>query len=142
MKRRDFINWVGLGWLATSLPVAIAACSSTSTTSSSASTPREWQKVGTVAELDKTGEILVKDSPVGAVLVVGKSSKKDLIAVDPTCPHQGCTVEWKANKDKFVCPCHDSEFGVHGQVEKGPAEEPLKTYMAKIEGNSVVVKPA
>ncbi|MFO0173750.1 MAG: cytochrome B6, partial [Aphanizomenon sp.] len=27
MKRRDFINWVGLGCLASSLPVAIAACS-------------------------------------------------------------------------------------------------------------------
>ncbi|MFM5891932.1 MAG: cytochrome B6, partial [Dolichospermum sp.] len=27
MKRRDFINWVGLGFLASSLPVAIAACS-------------------------------------------------------------------------------------------------------------------
>ncbi|MHC5832041.1 MAG: ubiquinol-cytochrome c reductase iron-sulfur subunit, partial [Nostoc sp.] len=33
------------------------------------------------------------------------------------------------------------EFGVDGKVQKGPATNPLKTYAAKIEGNSVVVKP-
>jgi|GEM_PF-1490719 len=28
MKRRSFLSWVGVGMLATSLPVALAACSS------------------------------------------------------------------------------------------------------------------
>ncbi|MBD2592720.1 Rieske 2Fe-2S domain-containing protein [Nostoc spongiaeforme FACHB-130] len=63
MKRRDFINWVGLGLIASSLPVAIAAC-----------------------------------------------------------------------------PCHRAEYASDGQVQKGPAEKPLKTYTAKIEGDSVLVK--
>lgn len=137
MKRRDFINWVGLGWIASSLPVAIAACSSQTTTAAS----KDWQTVGTSAELDKTGQLLAKNSPVGPVLVIGTSKAANLTAVNPTCTHAGCTVAWQAKAKKFACPCHGSEFEADGKVQKGPATNPLKTYAAKIEGNSVVVKP-
>jgi len=139
MKRRDFINWVGLGWIATSLPVAIAACSSQSNTTTSA-TSEDWQTVGTAKELDQGGQLVVKNSAVGNVVVVGTSQTANLIAVDPTCTHRGCTVAWKRDIKKFACPCHSSEFGVDGQVQKGPATKPLKTYAVKIEGDSVVVK--
>ncbi|MTJ52522.1 Rieske 2Fe-2S domain-containing protein [Anabaena sp. UHCC 0253] len=146
MKRREFINWVGLGCLASSLPVAIAACSpetSTSATSGSNDANKGWQKVGTVAELDKTGQLLAENSPVGAVLVVGTSqAAKKLIAVNPTCTHKGCTVGWNTKKNQFVCPCHDAEFAGDGKVKAGPAEKPLKTYQAKIEAGSVFVKTA
>lgn len=141
MKRRDFISWVGLGWIASSLPVAIAACSSqTATIEPKSSASQDWQKVGTTAELDKTSQLVAKDSPVGAVLVVGKSQSANLIAVNPTCTHKGCTVTWKEEGKKFTCPCHGSEFASDGKVLKGPADKPLKTYAARIEGDSVVVK--
>jgi cytochrome b6-f complex iron-sulfur subunit len=141
MKRRDFLNWVGLGLLASSLPVAIAACSEQTTTPEPNSSPvGGWQKVGTSAELDKTGQLVANDSPVGAVLVVGKSKSANLIAVNPTCTHKGCTVAWKEEGKKFTCPCHKSEFAADGKVLKGPADKPLKTYAAKIEGDSVLVK--
>ncbi|MEH1870421.1 QcrA and Rieske domain-containing protein [Nostoc sp.] len=135
MKRRDFINWVGLSGIASSLPVAIAACSSQTTPVS-----KNWETIGTSAELDKTGQLLAKNSPAGPVLVVGTSKGANLTAVNPTCTHAGCTVGWKAETKKFVCPCHNSEFGIDGKVQKGPATEALKTYAVKIEGNSVVVK--
>lgn len=82
MKRRDFINWVGLGWLASSLPVALAACSS-QTTSPKSSASRDWQTVGTSQELDKTGQLLVKNSPIGPVLVVGTSKTENLMQLTP-----------------------------------------------------------
>ncbi|MBW4427661.1 MAG: Rieske (2Fe-2S) protein [Nostoc desertorum CM1-VF14] len=137
MKRRDFINWVGLGGIASSLPIAIAACSSGTNSASG-----DWQTVGTSAELDKTGQLLVKNSSAGPVLVVGKSKSENLAAVNPSCPHSGCTVGWKADAKKLVCPCHGSEFGIDGKVQRGPATEALKTYAVKIEGDSVVVKPS
>ncbi|HLO86468.1 MAG TPA: ubiquinol-cytochrome c reductase iron-sulfur subunit [Nostocaceae cyanobacterium] len=157
MKRREFINWVGLGWLAASLPVAIAACTSdknatassatdssqTTTTASSgevAAATKRWQKVGTAADLDKTGQLFAENSPVGPVLVVGTSKKpKNLFAVNPTCTHKGCTVAWEGKKNQFVCPCHDAEFGKDGKVVEGPAKKPLKTYAVKIERGSVLV---
>ncbi|MEA5512864.1 ubiquinol-cytochrome c reductase iron-sulfur subunit [Nodularia sp. UHCC 0506] len=142
MKRRDFINWVGLGGIASSLPVAIclqqrfaiAACSEQTTSD-------VWQTVGTVAELDQNGQLLVKKFPSVNVLLVGTSESENLIAVNPTCTHSGCTVTWNTEGNKFACPCHGAEYGSDGQVQRGPATEPLKTYTAKIENNSVLVKP-
>ncbi|MBD2676147.1 MULTISPECIES: ubiquinol-cytochrome c reductase iron-sulfur subunit [Nostoc] len=135
MKRRDFINWVGLGWIASSLPVAIAACSSVKNIGL-----EDWVSVGPSAELDKTGQLLAKESPVGPVLIVGTSKSGSLTAVSLTCTHAGCTVGWKTDTKKFVCPCHGSEYALDGTVKRGPAKEGLKTFAAKIEGDSVVVK--
>ncbi|MBR8833997.1 MAG: ubiquinol-cytochrome c reductase iron-sulfur subunit [Stigonema ocellatum SAG 48.90 = DSM 106950] len=136
MNRRDFITSFGVGWIASSLPVALAACSAQTTIS------KDWQSVGTIGDLDKTGQLLTKNSPLGPVLVVGTSKTKtnNLIAVNPICTHKGCTVEWKSDAKKFECPCHGAEYGADGKVQKGPAKQPLKTYAAKIEGNSVLVK--
>jgi cytochrome b6-f complex iron-sulfur subunit len=146
MKRREFINWVGLGFLASSLPVAIAACSGESSISANAGSndaSKGWQKVGTVKELDKNGQLLVENSPIGDVLVVGTSkAAKNLMAVNPTCTHEGCTVGWQSKQDKFVCPCHRAEFARDGKVKQKPAKKPLKTYLAKIEAGSVFVKTA
>ena len=142
MKRRDFINWVGLCCLASSLPVAIAACSPESKTSAKPGpTTKPWQKVGTVAQLNKNGQLLAENSPIGAVLVIGTSKDtKNLIAVNPTCTHEGCTIDWKAKENKFVCPCHGAEFTRDGKIKQSPAKKPLKTYQVKIEGASVLVQ--
>jgi cytochrome b6-f complex iron-sulfur subunit len=131
MNRRHFITSFGVSWVASSLPVAIAACSSQAS--------GNWQTIGTLEELEKKGQLLDKDSPVGSVLVVDVS-KTNLVAVNPTCTHAGCTVEWKSNAKKFQCPCHGAEYGIDGKVQKGPATKALKIYAAKIENKSVLVK--
>ena len=152
MNRREFLGWVSVGAIASSLPVAIATCLPNSNNSAKAETPAtntsvtiaqasSFQAVGTVAALDKDGQILNKKSPVGSVLVIrNPNDSNTLIAVNATCTHNNCTVKWKKNEKLFDCPCHDSEFAPDGKVLKGPAKKPLATYQAKIEGNSVVVK--
>ena len=137
MNRRNFLNWVGVGWIATCLPVAIAACSKE--TNQTPSKSQEWQKIGTSSELN-TNSLLAKNTSVGEVLVVKTSQQNELVAVNPTCTHAGCTVEWKSDTSKFVCPCHGSEFGVDGKVQTAPATAPLKAYAVKIEGDAVLIK--
>lgn len=138
MDRRGFLTWVGVGWLASSLPMALAACSSQKTQADSSPKKSDFQSVGTVTDLDKTGQLLNTNSPAGPVLVIRSAS--NLVAVNPTCTHRGCTVAWQGAQHKFHCPCHGAEFGPDGKVIKGPAAKPLGTYVAKIEGNSVLVK--
>ena len=138
MKRRHFFTYIGVGSLINSLLVKVRASEPNTTARSSAS--GDWQTVGTVAELDKTGQLLNEKSPVGPVLVVGTSKSKNLIAVNPTCTHMGCTVEWLNNEKIFLCPCHASEFKLDGKVQNGPATKPLSTYTTKIQGNFVMVK--
>ena len=139
MNRRGFLTWFSGSWLASSLPLAIAACTSQTTQPESAPQKSGFQPVGTIAELDKTDELLNKKSLVDPVLVVRIDSANNIVAVNPTCTHASCTVKWLGSQKKFYCPCHGSEFGTDGKVLKGPAEAPLKTYEAKIEGNSVLV---
>ena len=61
MKRRDFINWVGLGLIASSLPVAIAACSSQTTSASG-----DWQTVGIRQNRSIAGEKLTRWNCAGS----------------------------------------------------------------------------
>jgi cytochrome b6-f complex iron-sulfur subunit len=151
MNRREFLMWVGVGGVASSLPIAIAACSPQTKKSESptSSTPPEtsptrldgFQSIGTVAELNQKGQILNKEFAAGGVLVVSNpANPKTLSAVNPTCTHRGCTLEWKADQKAFICPCHDAKYSPDGKVLKGPAEKPLPTYEAKVEGDSVLVK--
>ncbi|MEA5600518.1 ubiquinol-cytochrome c reductase iron-sulfur subunit [Nostoc sp. UHCC 0252] len=138
MKRRDFITCFSLGYFASSLPEKVVA--SPPETTAISSTSGDWQTVGTIAELDKAGQLLNENLPVGAVLVIGTSKSKNLVAVNPICTHMGCTVEWLAEEKIFLCPCHASEFDPNGNVQMGPATKPLSNYETKIEGDLVIVK--
>lgn len=144
MNRREFLMWVGVGGVASSLPIAIAACSPQDKKSESPATPKRpdgFQSVDTVTELNQKGQILKKEFASGALLVVSDpANPKTISAVNPTCTHKGCIVDWKVNQKALVCPCHGARFSPDGKVLKGPAKKPLPTYEAKIEGDSVLVK--
>ncbi|WP_448571961.1 QcrA and Rieske domain-containing protein [Trichothermofontia sp.] len=159
MKRREFMVWVGFGTLASSLPVAIAACLSPSQAAPSpatpsrppgvspdrrlAATPRSdgFVAIGTVAQLNQSGAIINKDfAPNGVAVIRDPANAANLIAVSAACPHRGCTVRWNGSQSRFACPCHGSQFQPNGAVAKGPANKPLATYAAKIEGDQVLVK--
>lgn len=158
MNRREFIAWIGLGSVASSLPIALAACTpKTSTPSASspetnspatsppATSPEAsssqtggFQVAGTVADLDKNGQL---NPPIAdnKVLILRDPSQQ-IVAVNPTCTHAGCTVAWKADQKALVCPCHGSIFTSDGQVVKGPATRPLATYPVKTEGDEILVQ--
>ena len=154
MKRRQFSQWVSLGVIASSLPVAIAACQSSppsmsdSPSSSSPSptfdsTPREdgFAAVGTVAQLDEKGFISDKAFFAGSVLVIrDPNDASSLLAVDSLCTHQACSVTWESDESIFDCRCHGSTFSADGSVINGPAQTPLGTFEAIIDGDLVLVK--
>ncbi|NEQ42434.1 MAG: Rieske (2Fe-2S) protein [Leptolyngbya sp. SIOISBB] len=153
MNRREFVNWMGAGVLATSLPVAIAACQPNTAdapaddpaaTDESAAVdegPREdgFESIGTVSELDEAGSLSSSNFQGTQVVVTRDPNNADaVVAVDSLCTHQGCTVDWDGGA--FACPCHGSNFNVDGSIASGPASSPLPVYEAKIEGDQVLVK--
>ena len=67
------------------------------------------------------GSVRVTDE----VLLI-RTSQTQFTAVKTICTHKGCDVDLSG--DKFVCPCHGSEFTLDGKVTTGPAKTNLKTY--------------
>lgn len=146
MKRRKFNNFVGIGVGVSILPAAVTACdaqTNNKTTANTGSSGGNFEKVGSLSQLEKTGQILNEELANGKALVIkdpDPANAEGLIAVNPTCPHAGCAVTWELDQQKFLCPCHDSEFSSDGKVLEGPATEPLTSYEVKLEGESILVK--
>lgn len=150
MDRRTFLSWVGMGWIASSLPVALAACTSgNQATAQQSATDKQsptvasparadgFVKVGTTAELE-TGAIVLPKSAIGPVAVTRYQGV--LAAVNPTCTHKGCIIAWQPSGE-YVCPCHQAKFSATGGVVgQGPTRVPLKVYQVQIEGSDVFAK--
>ena len=130
MKRREFIQWAGLSAIASYLPVALVACSSEASNSK-----EKAISVGTVAELESAGYLLDEESKV----MVVKNAEGELSAVNPTCTHRGCVVEWKADANALVCPCHNAKFAPDGKVLAKPATTDLPTYEVTTENDEILV---
>jgi Rieske Fe-S protein len=41
------------------------------------------------------------------------------------CPHLGCRFNWDTAANRFICPCHGSQFGPEGAKLAGPAPRGL-----------------
>ncbi len=64
-----------------------------------------------------------------------KKSDSDVVVYSPQCTHLGCGYRWVEEDKEFFCPCHDSGFGIDGQVLRGPAPRPLDRFQTRIEGD-------
>ncbi len=58
-------------------------------------------------------------------LVILEGPRLASYGLNPRCPHLGCTVDWNTEQQRFICPCHGSQFDAVGQVLHGPANQPL-----------------
>jgi len=62
-------------------------------------------------------------------LIVTEDSKMETFGVNAVCTHLGCVVPWNKAANKFMCPCHGSQYDKNGKVVRGPA--PLSLALAK-----------
>lgn len=155
MDRRAFVQWLGLGWLASTLPGCgskLTAWSRATPTAGSAvaQTPNSvavaqaqtaaYVPVGTVSELDRAGFLLNRRTPFGPVMVVrDPAANNTLQAVNPACPHQGCIVDWRDRQEDFHCACHGARFAADGALLQGPARTALENYSVRLENGNIMV---
>jgi cytochrome b6-f complex iron-sulfur subunit len=140
VERRKFLMLFGVGTVASYLPVAIAAFSPLLKPDAASAQTDGFLVVGTVADLDNTGQILW-DTEIGTIAVVrSPDNPQNLVAVDPTCTHRGCMTNWDNDNQSYNCPCHGAQFDAYGNVINGPASNSLRTYDAISQGNSVLVR--
>lgn len=133
MKRREFMGWMTMGAIVTSV---VGCNAETGANSDQEETSNEFQVIGTVDELEAEGSLT--DSTTGVIVL--RNAEGELIALDRTCPHQSCAVSLDDNSETLTCPCHDSQFTLEGELVDGPAQTDLTNYEVKTEDNEVLVK--
>ncbi len=127
LSRRDFIKRSAVGVIAggamlSSFNIQAFAGSGAAKAVFSRSGDDLVVKLSDNAALSKVGgNVKVNDE-----LMLIRKSETEFLAVKTICTHKGCDVELEA--DKFVCPCHGSEFTLDGKVTQGPAKSNLKTF--------------
>merc|ERR1719464_1107081 len=58
-------------------------------------------------------------------LIVKEDKSLETYGLNAVCTHLGCVVPWSAANNKFICPCHGSQYAPDGHVVRGPAPLPL-----------------
>ena len=74
-------------------------------------------------------------------LISTEDGVKDF-GINAVCTHLGCVVPWNKAQNKYMCPCHGSQYDENGKVVRGPA--PLSLALSHItidESDKVVFTP-
>lgn len=92
-----------------------------------------------LASIQPGNRIAVKGlaDPRLAYLVITDGPHIAEYAISATCTHFGCTVAWKSEQKRFVCPCHGSQFDDQGRVVHGPARRNLGLLTTVVKQNQV-----
>jgi menaquinol-cytochrome c reductase iron-sulfur subunit len=72
---------------------------------------------------------------------ISKDKDGKMFALNPTCKHLGCTVNWNDNpeyKNQYFCPCHGAHYTSDGK-NLAVAPAPLDEYDVKVENGFVYV---
>lgn len=77
--------------------------------------------------------------PVGAVFL-RRTPKGEVEALNVSCPHAGCAVEFKSAARSYHCPCHDSKFNLDGSLGdlKSPSPRAMDALGVEIRGGTEV----
>jgi cytochrome b6-f complex iron-sulfur subunit len=83
------------------------------------------------------GGVKLVQLPEGPVLL--EKVGNEVRAFSAICTHLGCTVQWRPEESKFVCPCHQGIYDLNGKVVSGPPPRPLEKVDVKVRDEQVFV---
>lgn len=69
-----------------------------------------------------------------------RRSDGSVVAFDPSCPHLGCRVEFRARKQRYVCPCHGGVFDVDGNLVSGPPPTGLTKLPVRVDAGKIWIR--
>lgn len=97
----------------------------------------EWTKVHPYPERDLV-EGLKGDAHY---LITTPKGELEHFALNAVCTHLGCVVPWNPTENKFMCPCHGSQYNNEGKVVRGPAPRSLALAEVSTQDNKIILSP-
>jgi Rieske Fe-S protein len=152
ISRRRFIGLgaiLGLGSASASITAACGAGDSSrsreaqTTAGSVAGGPKvdEGEAIVAESELARGSAFPFTSAETGEPGVLVRTQEGELFAYSAVCTHQRCTVAYRQDTRKLVCPCHGSVFDPAdgAKVEAGPAPRPLPELKIRVENGKVIL---
>ncbi len=149
LSRRRFLNRMilGLGGLATvvvSVPIVAYLISPLTNPAKNV-----WRDLGPVEsfKVGETVEVAFQDpSPLPwagqtaqTAAWLRRLDQTTFTAFAVNCTHLGCPVNWLADAELFLCPCHGGVYYKDGSVAGGPPPRPLFEHQVRIQDDHVQI---
>ena len=87
-------------------------------------------------------------APIGAIYLrwisdqksfqSGVEVGKQLVAHNSICPHLGCFVNFRSDKNDYFCPCHNSNFGLDGGMIEGASPRSMDHLKLKVRNDTEI----
>merc|ERR1719331_20172 len=74
-------------------------------------------------------------------LIVKEDGSIESYAINAVCTHLGCVVPWNRAANKYICPCHGSQYDFTGKVVRGPAPLSLALAHCDLPEDIVTLRP-
>ncbi|HEY9906636.1 MAG TPA: cytochrome b6-f complex iron-sulfur subunit [Thermosynechococcaceae cyanobacterium] len=74
-------------------------------------------------------------------IVVKEDKSLADFGINAVCTHLGCVVPWNASENKFMCPCHGSQYNADGKVVRGPAPLSLALVHSAVADDKISFTP-
>jgi cytochrome b6-f complex iron-sulfur subunit len=84
--------------------------------------------VGKVSDLPAAGSPPVN---IPKVKMWASNTEEGFLAIYKVCTHLGCLYNWNDQENKFLCPCHGSQFQANGEYIAGPAPRSLDRFVVQ-----------
>jgi Rieske Fe-S protein len=143
MNRKEFVKSCSAGCLGVLIgPILFSGCAGTKYVTA----PIEGSDIVVPIssfEIIKDNEtryrryVVVQNDTLQFPICVYRVSAESYTALWMKCTHQG--TELHAFGDRLQCPAHGSEFTKDGQVQNGPAADPLRTFPVVVAGNALKI---
>lgn len=75
----------------------------------------------------------------GSSAVIVRKRDGGIVVLSAVCTHLGCIVQWKKDKQDFLCPCHGGRFNTDGIVTAGPPPKSLSKIPFSVDGATITV---
>lgn len=85
--------------------------------------------IGKIADLPPAGSPPVNYPKVKLWL---SNTEQGVMGLYKVCTHLGCLYNWNSQENKFICPCHGSQFQANGTYIQGPAPRSLDTFAVQL----------
>lgn len=131
MNRKEFLSLVGVSAGALILSSCLGSCKKSSSNSKLTKDFTLDLTSSANSALTKSGGYVVSNG----VIIANRSG--NYIAVAAACTHEGSTISYEINNNRFHCPNHGANFNESGSVINGPATFALQQFNTQLNGTTL-----